>query len=592
MSADEQGMVAEGDGVLAASQLVEALRECGVEIVFANLGSDHPAIIEALAAERDRGIISPAIVLCPHEQTAISAAHGYSSVTGKPSAVFVHTDVGTANLGGALHNAARARVPVLVFAGVTPYTLENELPGGRNTVVNDLQDVHDQHGIVRPYVKWSYDLRTGRNIKQVIYRALQIAASEPRGPVYVTAAREVLAEIVPAVDIDTALWPPIESIPASVTVVDDMLTAIDESERPVLVTSYLGRHLESVAVLADLAEKLGFAVVEMNPERLNLPAEHPRHVGNDSSDLVANADLIMAVDTDTPWLPNRERPSASATVYYVDPDPLKLDMPLWYRPSSFFVQADSGMLLRQLAAASDRHPLDATRRRRRVSWIDELHGEMQRRREERSAGEPRDRPTSAFVGDTLRRLLGDDAIVLNEAITNGGPLWESMRRTLPGTYLANRGSSLGWSSGAALGVKAAYPSRDVVSVVGDGAYHLSEPLSAHWLASRYGLATLTVVLDNGGWGATQNNVRRQYAGRLADTTDQYWVNLAQSTDFAGAAVAATDAFGKTVASADELEPVLSLALEAVRGGQPALVHVLLASISAQTEDRIALEPGN
>ena len=65
-----------------------------------------------------------------------------------------------ANLGGAVHNAARSRVPVFVFAGLTPYTLEGELPGSRNSFVNHLQDVPDQHGIVRPYVKWSYDIRT------------------------------------------------------------------------------------------------------------------------------------------------------------------------------------------------------------------------------------------------------------------------------------------------------------------------------------------------------------------------------------------------------------------------------------------------
>ena len=113
----------------AAALLIESLREAGVKYLFANFGSDHPAIIEALAAERERGIDTPAVIICPHEYSALSAAHGYAAVTGDPQAVFVHTDVGTANLGGSVHNAARSRIPVFIFAGLTPYTLEGELPG-------------------------------------------------------------------------------------------------------------------------------------------------------------------------------------------------------------------------------------------------------------------------------------------------------------------------------------------------------------------------------------------------------------------------------------------------------------------------------
>jgi acetolactate synthase I/II/III large subunit len=156
----------------AGALIVDALRDAGVTHFFANFGSDHPAIIEALAVDRENGLDTPTVILCPHEATALSAAHGYAAVTGRPQAVFVHTDVGTANLGGAVHNAARSRVPVFVFAGLTPYTLEGELPGGRNTFVNHLQDVADQHGLVRPYVKWSYDLRTAVNTPQVVHRAL------------------------------------------------------------------------------------------------------------------------------------------------------------------------------------------------------------------------------------------------------------------------------------------------------------------------------------------------------------------------------------------------------------------------------------
>src|SRR5690606_11278969 len=117
----------------------------GVDVIFGNLGSDHPALIEALARARARGEARPAVVLAPHEASALAAAHGYALVSGRAQAVFVHVDVGTANLGGGVHNAARSRVPVLIFAGLTPFTMEGELPGTRTTYPNHLQDVRDQH---------------------------------------------------------------------------------------------------------------------------------------------------------------------------------------------------------------------------------------------------------------------------------------------------------------------------------------------------------------------------------------------------------------------------------------------------------------
>jgi acetolactate synthase-1/2/3 large subunit len=128
--------------------LLEALREGGVRYLFANLGSDHPALLEALAqASRDGSPTGmPELIVCPHETVAFSAAHAYALVTGEPQAVLVHVDSGTLNLGGVVANAARGRAPVRILAGSAPFTIEGELPGGRNEFIHWLQDVHDQRG--------------------------------------------------------------------------------------------------------------------------------------------------------------------------------------------------------------------------------------------------------------------------------------------------------------------------------------------------------------------------------------------------------------------------------------------------------------
>ena len=164
-----------------STAFLEALAEAGVQYIFANLGSDHPGLIEALAQARADGSDKdlPRLIVCPHEMVALSAAHAAALVSRSPQAVIVHVDAGTQNMGGAISNALRGRAPVLVFAGAAPYTMENELPGGRNEFIHWIQDVHDQRGIMRGYVKYDNEIRYGSNVKQLVHRALQIAASEP-----------------------------------------------------------------------------------------------------------------------------------------------------------------------------------------------------------------------------------------------------------------------------------------------------------------------------------------------------------------------------------------------------------------------------
>ena len=98
----------------------------------------------------------------------------------------------------------RGRVPVFIFAGAAPFTITGELPGGRNEFIHWIQDVRDQRGIMRDYVKYDNEIRTGRNVKQLVHRALQIARSEPAGPVYLVGPREVMEEQVEPYAVDPA----------------------------------------------------------------------------------------------------------------------------------------------------------------------------------------------------------------------------------------------------------------------------------------------------------------------------------------------------------------------------------------------------
>lgn len=168
----------------ASAAFLEQLQQAGVEYILANLGHDYPPVLEAYAEARRRGHPLPRFVVSPHESVALSAAHGYAQVTGRPAAVFVHVDCGTENLGGAVHNASKGRIPVLIFAGGVPFTQEGELTGSRNEHIQYFQDTFHQTESVRQYVRFEWELRTGTNIRQMTARALQFATSDPKGPLY------------------------------------------------------------------------------------------------------------------------------------------------------------------------------------------------------------------------------------------------------------------------------------------------------------------------------------------------------------------------------------------------------------------------
>src|ERR1700722_422669 len=340
----------------ASAAMLEELQEAGVSYIFANFGSDHPALIEAIAEARALGRSIPAVVTCPHEMVAMTCAHGYAQATGRAQVVLVHVDCGTQSLGGAVHNAAKARVPVLLFAGTSPFTQEGELAGSRNEWVHWVQDVLDQRGIVRGYVKYENEIRTGRNVKQLVHRAMQIAQSDPKGPVYLTAAREVLeAEVPPVAAHDSKLWRPVAPCaidPSAVALIAEDLIA---SRRPLVISSYLGRNPEAVGELVKLCNALGIGAWTSIPTYLDFPADHPLYLGNQVNAPVQNAaleagDVVLVLDSDVPWIPTVTKPNGAAKIYHIDVDPLKEQMPLWYFPMQHSFRADAATALRQINA--------------------------------------------------------------------------------------------------------------------------------------------------------------------------------------------------------------------------------------------------
>ncbi len=563
----------------ASTAFLEALTEAGVSCIFANFGSDHPALVEAIAEARANGRPIPRVITAPFEMVGLSAAQGFAQVSGQPQAVVVHVECGTQSLAGAVHNAAKGRAPVLIFAGLSPFTQEGELKGSRNEFIQWIQDVYDQRGIVREYMKYDNEFRTGTNVKQIVHRAMQFANSDPKGPVYLVGAREVMEEQVEPVTIDTAQWQPIQPGALTTEGVDAILAAIAGARRPLLVTSFAGRNPAAVGELVRFCDALGVGVLESVPSALNFPHSHPLYQGSHwnhpfQNAALAEADVVLVLDSDVPWIPTVSRPAAGAVIYHIDVDPLKQSMPLWYIPAVQSFRADAATALKQLNRGIAALDLDAAAVGARRAHYAALH-------ETRAAGlaaraQPGDHLTTEYVMARLRTMLGDDSIVLNEGITNYPEIVDHIAPDRPGSFFASGGGSLGWNGGAAIGAKLAAPDKTVVAVTGDGSYMFSVPASVHWMARHYQAPFLHIVLNNRGWKAPRFSALAVHPAGYAANAADLDLNFDPPPDYAGIAAAAGGAYARAVKEVDEVDAALAEALRVVREeGRCAVLDVWL-----------------
>ena len=466
--------------VTTAEAYLELLADRGIDVFLGNAGTDFASLVEAFARAEAEGGRAPRPLVIPHEFVAVSMAHGYYAAGGRPAAVMVHVNVGTGNASTAIITAARANVPILMSAGRTPVT-EEGLPGSRDLHIHWAQESFDQAAMLREYVKWDYELRTPTQLEAVVDRALEVMQAEPRGPVYLTLPREVLAASAGRGDHHLAGAAPgaQRALPGSGP---HRRGGADPGARRVSDRPRLGGRASIRARstgLVTLAEAGGIGVVEADPIYLNFPHRHDLHLGYNASGTtnpsLAEADAVLVVEADVPWYPASRRsrrparrsstwasiPSSRATrcaaIRATCRSPPRPPWPCrsWPRPCAVTP------IPRPWPVARER--LTAEHRARHAAW-------------EKLALEQASASTIGFAwaARCLGEIVDDGTVVVNEY-----PLDRRFAAfTRPGSYFGSPHSSgLGFGLGAALGVKLARPESTVIATVGDGAYFFGEPLS-------------------------------------------------------------------------------------------------------------------
>lgn len=562
-----------------AHYFLEGLADLGVEYLFSNLGTDHVSLIEELARWDAEGRAHPKVILCPHENVAIHMAGGYAALTGRGQVVLVHVDAGTANASMGMHNLFRARLPVFLMAGRSPYTLRGELPGSRDNYVHFVQDPYDIGSLVRPYVKWEYSLPSGVVTKEALTRGHALMQSDPAGPVYMSLPRETLAAQFEESAIrafSPARYGPVFAGGMAPEYARRIAAQLLAAENPIAIASYLGRNPAAIGTLDALARECGIRVFESNPANLNIPRDSPCFAGFDAGVAIAAADVGLLLDVDVPWLPKYVPDNPGLFWVHIDVDAIKKDFPMWGFATDVRVQADCATALAQVLEVV-RAEADAGFRARVATRIAGWERARQERIQRFSAAASISGSSGAISPDflcaALNAALNQDDIVINEAIRNTFPVLNQIMRTRAQTYFGLSGGGLGFSGGMALGAKLARPRHRVVQIVGDGGFHFSTPTSVYAVAQQYGLPIFTVLLDNGGWQAVKEAVVRVYPDGSAAAADAFQSRLEGGPRQFEQVATAFGAYGEAVSEPGDVAGAIGRCLAAVDAGQAAVLAV-------------------
>lgn len=494
-------MYHESSAATVAEAYLELLASRGIKYFFGNSGTDFAPIIEAFAKRSAEGNNSIIPITVPHEITAVAMAHGYTMITGKPQVVMVHVIVGTANALGGIINAAKTRVPMFLTAGRTPLTEQGPV-GTRDLGIHWAQESFDQAAMVREFVKWDYELRLASQLETVVDRALAIAHSEPFGPVYLTLPREVLAENI--TNFKYAQTSRITSAAETVPDADAIRKAaetIASARNPIAVVQSLGRQPKAVEALVELAETIGLPVIEQWHTHLNFPQDHFLHAGYDPSLYLQEADMILVIEANAPWLPSLLAPRPETPVIQIGIDPLFSDYPLRGFASDITLPGIPRHTLLALKEALLSIGLDATDVIARCKRWRQRNFEQRKSWQAKTESIQNSHPIDmGWVSACIGQRLDDRTIVINEYDLDT----TKTCFTRPGSYFRHSpAASLGWGTGAALGAKLAKPDHKVICCVGDGAYIFGVPVAVHHVARANRLPVLFIVFNNGYWNASR-----------------------------------------------------------------------------------------
>ena len=575
----------ETEGLTGADTLLRVLSHMGVDRIFASPGSEWSPVWEAFAKAKAQSEGVPLYITSRHEEIAVGMASGYAKSTGKLPAVMIHTTVGALHATMALRGALHEQVPMVVFTGESLGFGEEAGPDVGAQWLGALSDIGGPARLVDRCVKWSYGVNAKPLLPSTIQRACQLALGSPKGPVFVSIPMEYLFDKM--TKNASAENVPVPAPMADPTAIDELAALLAGAKNPVIITEEAGRSAVTVEKLVELAELLGAGVVESRASSyVNFPRTHPLHAGFEPQEFLQEADVIFLLGVIAPWHPASKKLNPGTKVAVLSDNPLRSDLPYWGYPVNQILtgEIESSMkhLLESVKKRVAKAATDAAKRvetwrgrheKRKAAWKDEALT--------RKDQKPID---TRWVTYELAQILPPDALVVEETITHRLSIHRYLDILKPGSFFTGCIGGLGTGTGTALGVKAAFPKRPVLCLIGDGAFNYDPGLAALGVCQEHQLPIMIVLYNNYGYHSQKSGVPRFFPdGFAVKNQDFIGISINPSPDYATVA-RAFDGYGEKVEEPGEVRAALQRGLKAIAAGQMALIDIRLAK-AAETNER-------
>jgi acetolactate synthase I/II/III large subunit len=455
------------------------------------------------------GNYMPEVIFCNHEEVSVAVAHGYAKAKGKPMIAIVHNMVGLQHASMAIFNAYIDRVPIMVLGGTGPMNTKRRRPR-----IDWIHTALVQGNQVRDYVKWDDQPFTLADVPDSFIRGYRIATTEPMAPIYINYDADIqedsIAQPMEIPDVSRYAAPaPMQANPEALRKAAELLV---NSKAPLIIADTLGRNPKTVPLLVELAELLAAPVVDKGA-RFNFPTVNSLDATDGARDLLANADVILALDVADIFGSLTTVSKQTRDCEYVTKAGVKLisismndmlvhswagdyqalqalDVPMC--ADTFVAVPELTKLCRELLGNDGKQAIDARRRElsdkhksRRAKWLADAQAKSSMKN-----------ISTAWLALELGEVIKKEDWVLVNGSSNGWArrLWDF---TKPNQYLgASGGAGVGYGSGAAIGAALALKGTGklAVDIQSDGDLLMTS--SSLWTAAKHRIPLLIVMHNN------------------------------------------------------------------------------------------------
>ena len=542
--------------------LLEMLKAEGVKFIFGNPGTSEGPIIDMLGDYPEFRYI-----LALQESVAVGMGESYARAIGKASFVSLHVDSGLANGIALMLDAYNTGTPMVVTSA--NYDVRKIMEGK-----TDLAE------LVRPVTKWAVELTHPDQIPSAIRRAFNEANSHPKGPVYVGFTSNALEgsaqmNIIPS-------RPVYDSPRPSQAGIKEAASLLMGASRAIMMVGDRVSDDGAIDQAAELAELLGLPVYQSRGAEVSFPTTHSQFLGNlslrvaDHRAILQRVDLILAVGMDTfeelfYWGDVILKPDTK--LIHIDPIPGRVGKS---EPTDVGIVSHCGLALEALVAEIKPllSPADIEEISHRIEALKEESKKSQDSFANSVAEKWDSRPMiPARMMSELAAALPENAIVVDDAISNRATLRHYFNATKRGDIRGVRGQSIGGGIGATMGTQCANPDRPVFGIIGDGSAMMT--VQGLWTAANDNIPCIFVICNNGMYRVLKVNFNI-YQKDVLEQSETSGGNLLYSdfgTPFDMAAIAnSMGVHGERILDPEEIKPAVK---RAVASGKPALLDIVI-----------------